>query len=177
MQVETPAQEVGNDVERRSSRGNPSRLDFSWTLLRRLEAADAMSSSLVSPKPVSYLDQGIRYRWDPTQRGYGGTPAQQVQAQLPHALTPGLGSHPPGIGPVLGGVGAQVREIDVLTEHFHVAEQKDKICSLVADLMDAHTREAALLELSKKREQYDELALILWHSFGMSSQILLVVKR
>jgi hypothetical protein len=30
-------------------------------------------------------------------------------------------------------------------------------------------REKALLELSKKREQYDDLALILWHSFGISS--------
>lgn len=27
-------------------------------------------------------------------------------------------------------------------------------------------REAALLELSKKREQYEDLALVLWHSFG-----------
>ena len=29
-------------------------------------------------------------------------------------------------------------------------------------------RENALLELSKKREQYEDLALVLWHSFGMS---------
>jgi CCR4-NOT transcription complex subunit 9 len=28
-------------------------------------------------------------------------------------------------------------------------------------------RETALLELSKKREQYEDLALVLWHSFGM----------
>lgn len=27
-------------------------------------------------------------------------------------------------------------------------------------------RETALLELSKKREQYEDLALVLWHSFG-----------
>lgn len=35
-------------------------------------------------------------------------------------------------------------------------------------------REAALLELSKKREQYEDLALVLWHSFGklMSVKIL-----
>ena len=37
---------------------------------------------------------------------------------------------------------------------------------IVVDLMDPATREAALLELSKKREQYDDLALVLWHSFG-----------
>jgi len=36
----------------------------------------------------------------------------------------------------------------------------------IADLLNDNTREAALLELSKKREQVPELALILWHSFG-----------
>jgi CCR4-NOT transcription complex subunit 9 len=41
-----------------------------------------------------------------------------------------------------------------------------KIYSLVIDLMHPNTREGALLELSKKREQYDDLALVLWHSFG-----------
>jgi hypothetical protein len=41
-----------------------------------------------------------------------------------------------------------------------------KIYSLVIDLMDPNSREGALLELSKKREQYDDLALVLWHSFG-----------
>jgi CCR4-NOT transcription complex subunit 9 len=43
-----------------------------------------------------------------------------------------------------------------------------KIYVLVIDLLDPNTREGALLELSKKREQYDDLALVLWHSFGMS---------
>jgi CCR4-NOT transcription complex subunit 9 len=44
--------------------------------------------------------------------------------------------------------------------------EENKIYALVIDLMDPNTRESALLELSKKREQYDELALVLWHSFG-----------
>lgn len=43
-----------------------------------------------------------------------------------------------------------------------------KIYALVIDLMDPNTREGALLELSKKREQYEDLALVLWHSFGPS---------
>jgi hypothetical protein len=34
-------------------------------------------------------------------------------------------------------------------------------------------REKALLELSRKREQYDDLALILWHSFGILLPLLL----
>ena len=36
----------------------------------------------------------------------------------------------------------------------------------ISQMMRAETRESALLELSKKREQVPELALILWHSFG-----------
>lgn len=45
--------------------------------------------------------------------------------------------------------------------------EEGKIYALVIDLMDPNSRESALLELSKKREQYDELALVLWHSFGI----------
>jgi CCR4-NOT transcription complex subunit 9 len=48
-------------------------------------------------------------------------------------------------------------------------DEDGKIYSLVIDLMDPASREGALLELSKKREQYDELALVLWHSFGCYS--------
>lgn len=47
------------------------------------------------------------------------------------------------------------------------SHEEPKIYALVIDLMDPTTRETALLELSKKREQYDDLALVLWHSFGM----------
>ncbi|KAM0269851.1 hypothetical protein ACHAQH_009627 [Verticillium albo-atrum] len=42
----------------------------------------------------------------------------------------------------------------------------------IADLLNESTREAALLELSKKREQVPELALILWHSFGVMTSLL-----
>lgn len=45
-------------------------------------------------------------------------------------------------------------------------QEEGKIFNLVIELMDASTRESALLELSKRREQYDDLALVLWHSFG-----------
>jgi CCR4-NOT transcription complex subunit 9 len=47
-----------------------------------------------------------------------------------------------------------------------LAQEENKIYSLVIDLMDLSAREVALLDLSKKREQYDDLALVLWHSFG-----------
>ena len=51
----------------------------------------------------------------------------------------------------------------------NVNNDETKIYGLVIDLLDSQTRETALLELSKKREQYDDLALVLWHSFGTSS--------
>jgi len=50
-----------------------------------------------------------------------------------------------------------------------VSEDNRRTMSYIADLLNENTREAALLELSKKREQVPELALILWHSFGTFS--------
>ena len=48
-----------------------------------------------------------------------------------------------------------------------MSEDNRKVLEWIAQVLNANTREAALLELSKKREQVPELALILWHSFGM----------
>lgn len=44
--------------------------------------------------------------------------------------------------------------------------ENEKVYLLIAELCSPVTREGALLELSKKREQWDDLALVLWHSFG-----------
>jgi CCR4-NOT transcription complex subunit 9 len=48
-----------------------------------------------------------------------------------------------------------------------MSEENQRVLEWIAQLMKPNTRETALLELSKKREQVPELALILWHSFGM----------
>lgn len=53
-----------------------------------------------------------------------------------------------------------------LSPSLPVTNDENNIYGLVIDLLDPETREAALLELSKKREQYDDLALVLWHAFG-----------
>ena len=108
-------------------------------------------AGLLSPKPVSYLQQGngqfVAYgrglsNFSETPPLSGGTSAQGHH-QLSAAYTNGNGPHNnPGV------------------------HEDGKIYSLVIDLMDPNTRESALLELSKKREQYDDLALVLWHSFG-----------
>jgi len=52
------------------------------------------------------------------------------------------------------------------------AQDKEKLYQLVAELSREETREAALLELSKKREAFPDLAPILWHSFGTTATLL-----
>ena len=109
-------------------------------------------SGLISPKPVSYLQHAQQY--NPYPRGvsvYSETPPIGT-APLMHPVP-----HQPG--------GQQLVMANVLNSNLAVHEDS-KIYSLVIQLMDPNTREAALLELSKKREQYDDLALVLWHSFG-----------
>lgn len=54
----------------------------------------------------------------------------------------------------------------------NVSEDNRRTMNFIADLLNESSREAALLELSKKREQVPELALILWHSFGTYSALL-----
>jgi CCR4-NOT transcription complex subunit 9 len=46
--------------------------------------------------------------------------------------------------------------------------EEEKIYELITELLDPATRETALLELSKKREMYEDLALVLWGGFGRS---------
>ncbi|KAF2159125.1 hypothetical protein M409DRAFT_71251 [Zasmidium cellare ATCC 36951] len=51
-------------------------------------------------------------------------------------------------------------------------EDNRRVLEWIAQVLNVNTREAALLELSKKREQVPELALILWHSFGVMTSLL-----
>lgn len=48
----------------------------------------------------------------------------------------------------------------------------DKVFTWILELMHGPNSEQALLELGKKREQYEDLALILWHSFGVMTCLL-----
>jgi CCR4-NOT transcription complex subunit 9 len=44
--------------------------------------------------------------------------------------------------------------------------EEEKIYVLITELLDHDSRETALLELSKKREMYEDLALVLWGGYG-----------
>lgn len=100
-------------------------------------------AGLLSPKPIPYM-QHTNAQFSNYSRGlsnFSETPplsAPSVQGQFSDSNAP----------------------------HNLNMHEDDKIYNLVIDLMDPNTREGALLELSKKREQYDDLALVLWHSFG-----------
>ncbi|KAF2862815.1 putative cell differentiation protein [Piedraia hortae CBS 480.64] len=52
------------------------------------------------------------------------------------------------------------------------SEDDRRVQEWVAQVLISSSRESALLELSKKREQVPELALILWHSFGVMTCLL-----
>ncbi|KAK6454189.1 uncharacterized protein RJT20DRAFT_130224 [Scheffersomyces xylosifermentans] len=47
-----------------------------------------------------------------------------------------------------------------------------QIYQWISELVSGTNRERALLELGKKREQYDDLALVLWNSFGVMTVLL-----
>ena len=51
---------------------------------------------------------------------------------------------------------------------------REKIYQWINDLASLETRETALLELSKKRETVQDLATMLWHSFGTIAALLQV---
>lgn len=53
-----------------------------------------------------------------------------------------------------------------------ISDENRKVLQWVAELMDPTRREGALMELSKKREQVPELALVIWHSFGVMTSLL-----
>ena len=115
----------------------------------RIRTAFAMAG-LISPKPISYMQHNPQY--NPYARGPSAYSETTPVASAPLA-------HPVPHQPV-----GQFMTNN-LSANVGVHED-GKIYALVIDLMDPNTREGALLELSKKREQYDELALVLWYSFG-----------
>ncbi|CEQ40235.1 SPOSA6832_01814 [Sporobolomyces salmonicolor] len=115
-------------------------------------------------------------------RGGGGSGAPS-QGGLSRSETPGLpngaGALAPGQGGgkllLQGGVPLATSSLiqpGSIPGAGSAQTENEKVYYLIVDLMNVNTREAALLELSKKREQWDDLALVLWHSFGVMSALL-----
>ncbi|OAA51648.1 cell differentiation protein rcd1 [Metarhizium rileyi] len=91
---------------------------------------------------------------------------QQAQQQQSHYNRMAGNHSAGGAGGNMGGAHAQD------AGHDNISEDNRRTMAYIADLLNENTREAALLELSKKREQVPELALILWHSFGVMTSLL-----
>ena len=51
-------------------------------------------------------------------------------------------------------------------------DENRRVLGWVGELLNGNSRETALMELSKKREQVPELALIIWHSFGKLPKVI-----
>jgi len=90
---------------------------------------------------------------------------QQLQQQQRRVGVTGMQQHNPHLP-----AGAGVFAMNGLADgQGQTKTDEDKMTDLVYSLYTPEKREAALLELSKRREQYDSLALVLWNSFGASS--------
>lgn len=92
-------------------------------------------------------------------------PTQQHQGAPPPASQQQHYSRIPALHNAVGGL-PSTHGHDGSHDGSIVTEDNRRTMAYIADLLNENTRETALLELSKKREQVPELALILWHSFG-----------
>ncbi|KAG6056523.1 Cell differentiation protein rcd1 [Claviceps sp. LM77 group G4] len=122
-----------------------------------------------------YNPQGDAHNWMHQQASHHQQNHVSVAQQQQHSqqtqqhqhFNRMAGSHAaPVAGNTLGGNHVQD------SGHDHISEDNRRTMAYIADLLNEKTREAALLELSKKREQVPELALILWHSFGVMTSLL-----
>jgi CCR4-NOT transcription complex subunit 9 len=91
---------------------------------------------------------------------------QQQQQQYGRMNQNGGGGANGGMGQGLGPA-RDLQDGSIFGAGDSISEENRRVLEWIAQVLNANTRESALLELSKKREQVPELALILWHSFGM----------
>eukprot|EP00475_Leptophrys_vorax_P043482 TRINITY_DN8388_c0_g1_i3.p2 TRINITY_DN8388_c0_g1~~TRINITY_DN8388_c0_g1_i3.p2 ORF type:complete len:376 (-),score=94.48 TRINITY_DN8388_c0_g1_i3:2754-3881(-) len=109
----------------------------------------------------------------------GGAPLQSVVGGPP-SLAPqslaavGGGSATPSMMSTssLAGVTAASATAGSATSDPNAAANLEKLYLNVRDLIDSEKREAALLTLSKQREEFPDLAPILWHSVGTIAALL-----
>ncbi|GJJ11542.1 Cell differentiation protein rcd1 [Clathrus columnatus] len=116
----------------------------------------------VSPRPMNFNQYNNPY----ARLAYPSPPPLHGPTQGGANIYANLGSNnvvSNNLNPLVGSVNP--------TAHL-AAQEEVKIYALVVELLDSNTREGALLELSKKREQFDDLALVLWHSFGVMAALL-----
>lgn len=125
----------------------------------------ALSNMLPSAHVFSHQQQHFQSEpsWMHQQTHHHAQQQAQAQAQQQHynRIAASHNNQNQALGPLNAQIDAPAASVDGMSE------DSRRVLNLVADLMNDNMRESALLELSKKRESVSELALILWHSFGM----------
>jgi len=104
----------------------------------------------------------------PSQHQYGHSQSAAGLAQQQQQQHYGrMNQNGNGNGGVPQGLNPNRDNDSIFNPDNSISEENRKVLEWISQVLNANTRESALLELSKKREQVPELALILWHSFGM----------
>lgn len=98
------------------------------------------------------------------QLGYNAY-QRSLYAESPSSIAAAI-AHPTPHPPVPPFINDPVTLPHGFSTSLPITNDENSIYALVIDLLDPESREAALLDLSKKREQYEDLALVLWHAFG-----------
>ncbi|KAF2653893.1 cell differentiation protein rcd1 [Lophiostoma macrostomum CBS 122681] len=96
--------------------------------------------------------------------------AQQQQQQHYNRIAGNNGTAIPGSGGAIPR--GPANDLTQVGGDNPIPDENRRVLEWISQLMKPATRETALLELSKKREQVPELALILWHSFGVMASLL-----
>eukprot|EP00985_Skeletonema_marinoi_P012688 scaffold6176_cov72-Skeletonema_marinoi.AAC.1 len=105
-----------------------------------------------------------------------GGPQQQQQQQIQVGGLGGLGGTPANTPPSSSTTSPATNNTGNTTNNNsnsnNNADTIDDLHILILQLTNPDQRESVLLELSKKRESFPDLAPILWHTFGTVSALL-----
>lgn len=101
--------------------------------------------------------------------GTGGVPVSTV---VTSNNTTGVASS--GSTPASSGLNTPLTIIPTIVTGGNIqsSNETDRILQLIGDLLNFETREHALMELSRKRENVEDLAVLLWNSFGAIAALL-----
>jgi CCR4-NOT transcription complex subunit 9 len=136
--------------------------------IQQSSLANAAAAAAVNPLSASLPNNALSQHF-PAMRSTNGANAD------PYVFAQMLGN--PSQAMPLYNIQQQQQEAAAAAHaHAHAAAQQqqhklahldeEKIYGLVLELLNPSTREQALLDLSKKREQFEDLALVLWYSYG-----------